>query len=577
MKKTISYVVIGVVLAVIVGVVVTPMFDPLMWLNVDMFYHLARVHQLDYWFNGQGLFPQNFNSFGGIGIAVNMFYPWQVLGVFAALTAGVSGILSQLQWILALMTFATSVLAFVAAKWAGLKKLPALLFALLYTFQVHVALEMLTSGSFSTAAGTMFIPFAFFGLYRVLAKQDFSWSPVLMMAVGGVGMAYAHLMTFLIVHLIMIIAFIVVLIISPQRRHVFMAGLRYAVLLVPGALAVLGPIVYLQMSNVLKAPASSILAQRTYNISDFVLKQPGFESGLMLAPLLLLLFLFRRFYQDKLAYVLVVVGVGMFLMSTNIFPWNVLQNTPIAVIQMPARLLLPSLALLEVIVFMNESEDKVSTGIILVLTALAVFNGAMAVDNFAKGTKHLPELTTAQIDQFGTGLSDGYGVPETAAITEANTREERFWLMMNYSDYMPKAALTNKADNLSFIGNDQNGLRLLAHDLQAASGAVIKPTKVKITPQTMTLTVPSVTETGQVKLPVLGYNKLPLVIKVDGKLVPSRIVAGQWAINAKLLQGKTHTVTISQQTPIWLVIMSAISLVWPVVIIATIIWRKVKK
>ena len=226
---------------------------------------------------------------------------------------------------------------------------------------------------------------------------------------------------------------------------------------------------------------------------------------------------------------------------------------------------------------MNESEDKVSTGIILVLTALAVFNGAMAVDNFAKGTKHLPELTTAQIDQFGTGLSDGYGVPETAAVTEANTREDRFWLMMNYSDYMPKAALTNKADNLSFIGNDQNGLRLLAHDLQFASGTVIKPTKVNITPQTMTLTVPAVTETGQVKLPVLGYNKLPLVIKVDGKLVPSRIVAGQWAINAKLLQGKTHTVTISQQTPIWLVIMSAISLAWPVVIIAMIIFRKVKK
>lgn len=577
MKKTISYVVIGVALAVIVGVVVKPMFDPLMWLNVDMFYHLARVHQLDYWFNGQGLFPQNFNSFGGIGIAVNMFYPWQVLGIFAALTASVSGILSQLQWILALMTFATSVLAFVAAKWAGLKKLPALLFALLYTFQVHVALEMLTSGSFSTAAGTMFIPFAFFGLYRVLAKQDFSWSPVLMMAVGGVGMAYAHLMTFLIVHLIMIIAFAVVLLISPQRRHVFMAGLRYAVLLVPGALAVLGPIVYLQMSNILKAPASSVLAQRTYNISDFVLKQPGFESGLMLVPLLLLLFLFRRFYQDKLAYVLVVVGVGMFLMSTNIFPWDILQNTPIAVIQMPARLLLPSLALLEVIVFMNESEDKISTGIILVLTALVVFNGAKAVDNFASATKKLPELTTTQIAQFGTGVSDGYGVPETFAVTDQNTRDDRFWLMMNYSDYMPKAALTNQADNLSFIGNDQNGLRLLAHELQFTSGAVVKPTQVNMTPQTMSLTVPAVSDKGQVKLPVLGYNKLPLVIKVDEKIVPARIVAGQWAINAKALQGQTHTVKISQQTPIWLVIMSVISLAWPVVITAIIIFRKVKK
>lgn len=577
MKKTISYGAIVLALVVIALSVVKPIFSSTMWLSIDAFYHLSRVHQLNEWFSGRGFYPQNFNSFGNIGIAVNVFYPWQVLGIFAAVTAKVSGALAQLQWILALVTVVTSLLAFVAARWAGIKKLPAGLFALLFTFQVHVALEMLTSGSYSTATGAMFIPFAFFGLYRLLVKQEFTWSPVVMMAVGGVGMAYSHLMTFLIVHMIMILAFAVFLIISRQRFQIFMAGLRYAVLLVPSVLAVLGPIVYLQMTNVLKAPASSVLADRTYNIADFIFAQPTFQSGLLLVPLLLLLFLFRRIYQDKMAYVLVLLGLIMILMTTNVFPWQMLQNTPIAVIQMPVRFLLPALTLLEVVIFMNESNDKVSTGIILVLTVFAVINGANAVRDFAKETKALPELNTAQITQFGTGVSDGYAIPNGNAVTEADTQEDRFWLMMNYSDYMPKAALSNEADNLSFIATDQNGLRLLAHDLQTTDGVVIKPSTVKITPKTITLSVHRVSNKGMIRLPVLGYNGLPMTIKVDGKNVHARIIAGQWAINAKKLQAGKNNITISQQTPVWLRVMNIISLTWFAVLIVFVIFKKIKQ
>ena len=64
-----------------------------------------------------------------------------------------------------------------------------------------------------------------------------------------------------------------------------------------------------------------------------------YNPGLVILVILIVgIFYFRKFNRiNKQIYS---AGLLIFLISTNLFPWHILQNTPISVIQYPYRLLI---------------------------------------------------------------------------------------------------------------------------------------------------------------------------------------------------------------------------------------------
>lgn len=316
------------------------------WNGDDVYYHFQRMMGLSANFTDKILYsnisPVNFGKFG---YGVNIFYPWLTLlpFKFAFMVAG--------DWINAfylglLFYFFVSLLIshYAMKKFSGSTR-SAMFFAIIYNFSTYRLIEMFSRSSLAEYLATIFLPLCFLGFYELFFGDGKQWKPL---AFGMSLIILSHVLTtFLTIIMFVLISLIFVKWIKWSKRlwlnlgkAVLMTVLATLIYTVPFLSEELFQKYGVPDRQILKGLDLWQLIKASYDNNALRLVEGNtYNIGLIiLLALIAGIFLFRKFSRTYQAIYLVFLAT--FLLSTSLFPWHILQNTPIEVIQFPYRLLM---------------------------------------------------------------------------------------------------------------------------------------------------------------------------------------------------------------------------------------------
>lgn len=399
------------------------------------------------------------DAFQHTGVGNFLFYPNVFLYPWAALRLFFKPVTAFYCWygLIMLMTF---IIAYFSMKAFSKRRIAAMVFSLSYTLgSYHLSLSNAIFGEFIAAS---FLPLAFWAFYEVLFRDNSKW-PWL-----GIGMSliiYSHVLSVFITSEIMFAIFIMKLIFDKVSKKRFLSLSKAVGISVLLTLFITIP--YLTDfigKNVTSAQPGIIIVRTLMNVLETSFNNSVSTSGIGLVLILTAVFgsIWILKSHSKTLTAIYVLGISLIIVSTGSFPWNVLSDTPLGMIQLPFRYLSYASMFLSVILGLSvndlyESETFDTTfkrGMVPVLT-ICIFM------LFYVGFHHdsLNTLKNSQ-SQFLKNTDTFNQLPGQTFVNNSN-----YDYLLNYPvmygelDYYPKKARRSTGNvsynetNLSIINN----------------------------------------------------------------------------------------------------------------------------
>lgn len=358
-----------------------------------------------------------------------------------------------------LMTF---IIAYFSMKAFSKRRIAAMVFSLSYTLgSYHLCLSTAIFGEFIAAS---FLPLAFWAFYETLFRDDSKW-PLL-----GIGMSliiYSHVLSVFITSEIMFAIFIMKLIFDKVSKKRFLSLSKAVGISVLLTLFITIP--YLTDfigKNVTSAQpgVAPVMVRTLMNVLETSFNNSVSSSSIGLILILTAVFgsIWILKSHSKTLTAIYVLGISLIIVSTGSFPWNVLSDTPLGMIQLPFRYLSYASMFLSVILGLSvndlyESETFDTTfkrGMVPVLT-ICIFM------LFYVGFHHdsLNALKNSQ-SQFLKNTDTFNQLPDRTFVNNSN-----YDYLLNYPvkygelDYYPEKArqstgvVSYNEINLSIINN----------------------------------------------------------------------------------------------------------------------------
>lgn len=399
------------------------------------------------------------DAFQHTGVGNFLFYPNVFLYPWAVLRLFFKPVTAFYCWygLIMLMTF---IIAYFSMKAFSKRRIAAMVFSLSYTLgSYHLCLSTAVFGEFIAAS---FLPLAFWAFYEVLFRDDSKW-PWL-----GIGMSliiYSHVLSVFITSEIMFAIFIMKLIFDKVSKKRFLSLSKAVGISVLLTLFITIP--YLTDfigKNVTSAQPGIIIVKTLMNVLETSFNNSVSTSGIGLVLILTAVFgsIWILKSHSKTLTAIYVLGISLIIVSTGSFPWNVLSDTPLGMIQLTFRYLSYASMFLSVILGLSvndlyESETFDTTfkrGMVPVLT-ICIFM------LFYVGFHHdsLNALKNSQ-SQFLKNTDTFNQLPGRTFVNNSN-----YDYLLNYPvvygelDYYPKKARRSTGNvsynetNLSIINN----------------------------------------------------------------------------------------------------------------------------
>lgn len=399
------------------------------------------------------------DAFQHTGVGNFLFYPNVFLYPWAVLRLFFKPVTAFYCWygLIMLMTF---IIAYFSMKAFSKRRIAAMVFSLSYTLgSYHLSLSNAIFGEFIAAS---FLPLAFWAFYEVLFRDNSKW-PWL-----GIGMSliiYSHVLSIFITSEIMFAIFIMKLIFDKVSKKRFLSLSKAVGISVLLTLFITIP--YLTDfigKNVTSAQPGIIIVNTLMNVLETSFNNSVSTSGIGLILILTAVFgsIWILKSHSKTLAAIYVLGISLIIVSTGSFPWNVLSDTPLGMIQLTFRYLSYASMFLSVILGLSvndlyESETFDTTfkrGMVPVLT-ICIFM------LFYVGFHHdsLNALKNSQ-SQFLKNTDTFNQLPDQTFVNNSN-----YDYLLNYPvkygelDYYPKKARRSTGNvsynetNLSIINN----------------------------------------------------------------------------------------------------------------------------
>lgn len=313
----------------------------------DWSFHASRVEQIYRNLKDGHLFTFIATStFNHSGVGSFLFYPILFLYPWAFLRFIFNPVSAFYMWYF-VITAAALIIAFFSMKDFTKNRKVAFIFSILYVFNNYrLYLGHAVFGEFIAAT---FLPIAFLGLYKAFfeTSQNKGW---LLLPISMALVTYSHVLSVII----LVEVFIGILVTACICGKYKQIGSRWLVLiksiLIWGMLS--APIIYLFGTNYIGKgissapfgiPAAMIIHLPLLIINSFrdveLFNVPFLPYGIGIVLILTAFFGWypsRKSNKDMFIYIW---GIILLLISTNIFPWGLIKNTPLAIIQMPIRYL----------------------------------------------------------------------------------------------------------------------------------------------------------------------------------------------------------------------------------------------
>lgn len=351
--------------------------------GADLPFHLERLEQI-YRVSLQGTLFSDIAtaSFGKIGQAVNIFYPWFNLIPYAGIRNIVTNPIDAYYFYMLLEQFLGLTIAFYASLPLLKDKKKSLLFAFLWRFSTICLGNDFARADIGEAWASIFIPLVILGVYFILVgkqKKNLIYG-FLNMTSGLILMTYCHILTPFLAIITIIFIYMLTIVKQDKRLARFITFVASGITYILGTLVIFVPIIKTYSENQILMPVN-IMANYNYqfgkNIVRSMINQIITDHILGFFPLFfLVLGIFRlKKVNKKLRLIFVISLIGVIL-STNILPWHQLSKTPVNIIQFPWRFLIFCVPL--IILFTLAQNLRIANKVLPLIIIVIICSGVFA-------------------------------------------------------------------------------------------------------------------------------------------------------------------------------------------------------
>lgn len=322
------------------SVIATPMMihqgQVVMPLIQDLPFHLSRMLGLENVFQS----PVNFQIFNHNGVMMTAFYPWLFVLPWLWIYQLVKSLYVSYGLYVMLLNLVTLWISYVVGRKLNFTKLAASGFAILYTFSYYRIFNIYERQAVGEIIAMTFMPLLILGIYDWL-KHHRSYVLALVMSL----LLYSHFLSAVMAACVIALAVLIEWIQGRMNRKRWLCLFKAVLWAIGLAFAVLGTLVLVKSQDLaLQSPRLQNLASQASPFyilirNAFVVTLKTFHISIGLPVLLLTLWLLTKKKMEKRYRLFAAIGLICFFSATTMLPWNVLQKTPLVMIQFPWRFL----------------------------------------------------------------------------------------------------------------------------------------------------------------------------------------------------------------------------------------------
>ena len=311
----------------------------------DYHFHQNRIEGLALSMKNGVLFPKiSYFFIGGYGYASSLFYPDFYL-YFPAVLRLLGLSLANSFIIFAIgINLGTFIVTYISGRYMALSKMKSWLFSLLYTLSIYRLQDFFNRQALGELLAMSFFPLILASLYLLKNGKTGRW---LLLTIGMTGIGLAHFISLEIAS-IFIGLYILLNLKKFLKKEVIVAIVKAAGVTMLLLAFYLIPI-FEQMRHVTFQVTSkplTLISERSYSLRELLtnsFKNTVFHASSANIGVILLLGLVlytgMLFKRDAPNRTLIILALFFMLMTTNLFPWQLFDQTPLNTIQFPWRFL----------------------------------------------------------------------------------------------------------------------------------------------------------------------------------------------------------------------------------------------
>ena len=302
----------------------------------DLGYHFDRVIEIADNFKHGNFFPQMYTyTFYRFGYLLNSFYPWLTIVPFAIFKNIFSNQVIAFAWGFGLYIFAGLNITYHVSNKLFKNKVQSFFTALIYIFSGYLLTDGYSRFAFGEFIAMIFIPACFYGFYAVFLGNKKDW-PYL--AFGMSAIMLSHVLSTFIVTMTFTILFVVLFHwINDRKERIKRLAFAVGVFITSSAIFLL-PFVQQELYQKFAQPSPMPLSGPNFgdNIISALNSNNGDNLGFIIISVLILGLIFWK-ALNKLEKSCYVIGTIVLAFTTSLFPWTMLTNTFLDVIQFTFR------------------------------------------------------------------------------------------------------------------------------------------------------------------------------------------------------------------------------------------------
>ncbi|MCZ1759670.1 hypothetical protein GHB59_12585 [Enterococcus faecium] len=301
--------------------------------NQDTYFHLSRIKGLDNVWSS----PVNFNNFDHHGTMMNIFYPWLTLYPAFLFYKMMGNLVLSYNIYYFFITFLTMVVSYFSMKQIKNNRYISLLFSIIYTFSAYRAIDIFHRASLGEAVALTFLPLILMGCYEIYIRDYQKWY---WLSIGMTLVVYTHLLSVAMVSVFIGGTLFLSFYFWDQKIARLLSLLKATVLTFFLSAGFLIPFIQQSRAQELKVPLGKELSgMAPSDMLTHILNNNynNYTIGLFLFLGLIGAFIFiKKLTADDLF--IFFLGVFVLFCSTNLFPWQLFNHTPVKSLQFVWRL-----------------------------------------------------------------------------------------------------------------------------------------------------------------------------------------------------------------------------------------------
>lgn len=403
------------------------------------------------------LLPQyvNSQSVKKVMYGVNFFYPFLTTAYpIALLYLLIHSVIKSFYIYVILLTFITFFISyysfhsvwltiFIDEKFKTLHY-PSLLFSILYTFSSYRLACTFVRFSLGETVALTLLPLIFSGFYNIMfgnGKQYYY------LVLGLSALAYTHFLSIFVTTFLLFIFFLVYIRHLDKKKFLlfFKSGLWTIALSIWGIVPMLQQMQYFPINGVHPYQLNEETTNLFHLISDGLKNESNTYSIGPIAIITLFIGIYYLFFvqsKNKFFTHCYFWGAGLFIFSSKLFPWSILQHTPLSAIQFPWRLfayttLFLSIFLVFILVKLTSYHFAISSYILISVIFICTF------------------LNFSSINQV-KNIRNAEGMHKGEYVLHSDEEATQTTIYKTYTnlDYLPKSPLMGEiVEKIGHVGS----------------------------------------------------------------------------------------------------------------------------